>query len=347
MAQALVLEAPRQLRLETRPEVAPGPGEVRVRIGFGGICGSDLHYFLHGGFGKVRMRAPMILGHEVCGTVEAIGEGSDPALLGQQVAVNPSLACGRCPSCTEGRARFCEDMRFMGSAMRVPAIEGGFRETVICTAAQAVPFRGETLEEAALAEPLAVCLHAVAQATGPKGDLAGQHVLITGFGPIGALCLLVARHAGAARISVTDVAEASLKMARDLGADDTFNTAQPGALDALTAGRGAVDLTLECSAHPSAIADAIAATRPGGTVLQVGMLGAETTAPLTHVVTKELTYRGTFRFDQEFAQAVALIERRAIDVRPLISCRFPLDRADEAFAMAQDRSQAMKVLFAL
>ncbi|YCI06168.1 L-idonate 5-dehydrogenase (plasmid) [Ensifer sp. D2-11] len=343
MTKALVLEEPRKLRIESRNLQEPGPGELRVRIGYGGICGSDLHYFLHGGFGTVRMRGPMILGHEICGRVEAVGTGVGSARIGEMVAVNPSLNCGRCKHCVGGKPRFCEDMRFMGSAMRNPPIEGGFREHVVCTAAQAVPFVGAALEEAALAEPLAVCLHAVAQA----GDLRGKRVLITGFGPIGALCLLAARHAGAAEIVVTDVARAPLTLARKLGADATHDTSQPGALAALTRGSGEMHATFECSAHPAAIADAIAATSPCGTIVQVGMLGAETTAPLTHVVTKELNFRGTFRFDVEFEQAVRLISERHIDVRPLISQRFPLAEAEKAFALAQDRSQAMKVLLDL
>lgn len=343
MTKALVLDQPRKLRIENRALPDPGPGEMRIRIGYGGICGSDLHYFLDGGFGKVRMRGPMVLGHEICGTVEAVGEGVDPSRIGEAVAVDPSLSCGACHQCRAGRPRFCEDMRFMGSAMRNPPVEGGFREHVTCTAGQAVPFTGAALEEAAVAEPLAVCLHAVRQA----GDLQGKRVLITGFGPIGALCLLAARHAGAAEIIVTDVAKAPLELALRLGADAAYDSSRPNALDGLTGGRGKMDVTLECSAHPAAIADALAATGPCGTIVQVGMLGAETTAPLTHVVTKELNFRGTFRFDVEFAQAVRLIAERRIDVRPLISQRFPLSEAEAAFAIAQDRAQAMKVLFDL
>ncbi|WAP66776.1 L-idonate 5-dehydrogenase [Jiella pelagia] len=343
MSTTLILDAPRQLRIESRPIGVPGPGEIRVRIAYGGICGSDLHYFLLGGFGKVRMRGPMVLGHEICGTVEAVGEGVDAGRIGQSVAVNPSLACGTCEECRAGAPRFCTDMRFMGSAMRNPPIEGGFREHVVCRAEQGVPFASDALEEAAMAEPLAVCLHAVGQAP----DLSGKRVLITGFGPIGALCLLAARHAGAAEIVVTDVAEASLDLARRIGADQALESSRPGALDAQTAGRGRIDVSFECSAHPSAIADVIAATRPRGTIVQVGMLGAETTAPLTHVVTKELNFRGSFRFDAEFARAVDLIATRGIDVRPLISARFRLADADSGFALAQDRSRAMKVLFDL
>ena len=343
MSKALVLEQPGVLRMESRDRPDPGPGELRVKIAYGGICGSDLHYFLHGGFGKVRMRAPMILGHEICGIIDAVGDGVTPSRLGESVAVNPSLACGACSECHRGAPRFCEDMRFMGSAMRTPLIEGGFQDHVICKSEQGVTFKSDALEEAALAEPLAVCLHAIAQAP----DLAGKRVFITGFGPIGALCLLIAKKAGAAEVIVTDVAEEPLILARKLGAGQAIDTRTPGALDPITAGRGQIDASFECSAHPSAITDTIAATRPGGTIVQVGMLAAETTAPLTHVVTKELNFRGTFRFDVEFAKAVEMIAKREIDVRPLVSQYFPLEDAEAAFALAQDRSKAMKILFAL
>ncbi|WP_076523846.1 zinc-binding dehydrogenase [Paracoccus saliphilus] len=156
-----------------------------------------------------------------------------------------------------------------------------------------------------------------------------------------------ARHAGVAEIIVTDVARAPLELAESLGANGAYDSSQSAALGELTNGGGEMDLTLECSAQPAAIADAIAATGPCGTIVQVGMLGTETTAPLTHVVTKELNFRGTFRFDVEFPQAVRLIAERHIDVRPLISRRFPLAEAEAAFAMAQDHGRAMKVLFDL
>lgn len=341
--KTLVLELPGVLKVETRDRPEPGPGEVRVRIAFGGICGSDLHYYLHGGFGTVRMREPMVLGHEISGTVDAVGAGVTNVSPGQLVAVNPSNPCGSCPNCKDGASRFCDDMRFMGSAMRNPPVQGGFREYITCTAAQAVPYDGDNIEEAALAEPLAVCLHAVAQAPGIRGG----RVLITGMGPIGALCVLASRHAGAAEIIVTDITDAPFDLARRLGADRTINVTAPGALDAETAGRGNIDVTLECSGHHSAIANALAATRPRGTVVQVGMLPATVEVPLNAVVTKELNFRGTFRFDAEFDRAVGLIASREIDIRPLISARFPLEQGEEAFATAQDRNKAMKVLLAV
>ncbi|WP_323015837.1 L-idonate 5-dehydrogenase [Devosia sp.] len=339
--KALVLQEPHRLTIEDRPIPEPGPGEVRVRIHRGGICGSDMHYFHHGGFGVVRMKAPMVLGHELAGVVDATGAGVTAVTEGDRVAVNPSLACGACAYCRAGMPRQCSDMRFMGSAMRDPHVDGGFREYVVVTEQQAVPVGdGIGLDEAAVCEPLAVCLHAVSQ--GP--DLSGKRVLVTGFGPIGALTLLAARHAGAASVSATDVAAGPLALAGQLGAAASYDVSVPGALAEEEKDRGRFDVVFECSGHPSAVQSALAVTRPGGSIVQVGILPDQMTLPFNPLVTKEITYRGTFRFDREFNQAAALISSRAIDVRPIISGTFPFTEADAAFAFAQDRQRAIKVM---
>lgn len=339
--KALVLLEPHRLVMEDRLRPEPGAGEVRVRIHRGGICGSDMHYFHHGGFGTVRMKAPMVLGHELSGIVDAVGEDVTAITPGTAVAVNPSLACGQCDYCRMGAPRQCSDMRFMGSAMRNPHVDGGFREYVIVTEQQAVPVGNEIgLEEAAVCEPLAVCLHAVSQAP----DLTGRRVLVTGFGPIGALTFLAARHAGAAAVSATDIAAGPLALARRLGAEKTYDVSQPNALAEEEKDRGCFDVVFECSGHPSAVKAALAVTRPGGAIVQVGILPDEMTLPFNPLVTKEIAYRGTFRFDSEFNRAAELIARRAIDVRPIISATFPFTQADAAFSFAQDRQKAIKVM---
>jgi len=138
-ARALVIHAPHDLRVEPREVPAPGPGEVRVRIRRGGICGSDLHYHRHGGFGTVRLKHPMVLGHEVAGEVEAVGEGVTRVSPGDRVAVNPSRPCGTCRFCQKGLQNHCTDMRFYGSAMRDPHVDGAFREVLTTTEAQCEP----------------------------------------------------------------------------------------------------------------------------------------------------------------------------------------------------------------
>lgn len=338
--RAVVIHAPKDLRIDNYPDPAPGPGEVRVKIANGGICGSDLHYYHHGGFGVVRIQQPMALGHEIAGVVAAVGDGVTGVKSGTRVAVNPSRPCGACLHCQEGMRNQCLDMRFLGSAMRFPHVQGGFREFITIDATQAVPIADKlSLAEAAIAEPLAVCLHAGKQA----GPLLGKRVLITGCGPIGALMILVSRFGGAAEIVVTDVADAPLAVAKKLGATHAINVAtNANALDPWRAGKGVFDTLFEASGNQAALRTALDVLRPGATLVQLG-LGGEMTLPINTIVAKELQLRGTFRFDPEFELAVRLMGEGLIDVKPLITATMPFENAVAAFELASDRSQSMKV----
>jgi L-idonate 5-dehydrogenase len=196
------------------------------------------------------------------------------------------------------------------------------------------------MTEAAFAEPLSVCLHAVRQA----GPLMGKRVLVSGCGPIGALCVLVARHGGARDVVVTDLLDEPLTVVRSLGADRTINVAeQADGLAEYGRDKGTFDVVLEASGAGSAIAAALSAARPGAVIVQLGLGGAETALPLNTLVAKEVTLRGTFRFHEEFAWAVEFIAQRRIDVRPLLSAVLPLSEARRAFDLASDRKQSMKV----
>lgn len=342
--KAVVIHAPHDLRLDDWEVEAPGLGQVQVRIGAGGICGSDLHYYHHGGFGTVRIRQPMVLGHEIAGTVAAVGPSVTSMAPGDLVAVSPSAPCGHCRYCREGMPNQCLDMRFYGSAMRTPHVHGGFREVLTCREAQAHKLPpGTDLAEAAFAEPLAVCLHAGRQA----GPLLGKRVLVSGCGPIGALSVLVARHGGAREVVVTDLLDEPLALARRLGADTTVNMAADGdGLAPFSEGKGTFDVVFEASGAGPALAAAAGAARPGATVVQLGLGGATTAVPLNLFVSKELTLRGTFRFHEEFGWAADFIAGRRIDVRPLLTATLPMDRAREAFDLASDRKRAMKVQLA-
>jgi L-idonate 5-dehydrogenase len=342
--RAVVAHAAKDLRVETVPDAPPpGPGEVRVKIAAGGICGSDMHYYRHGGFGVVRIKEPMILGHEIAGTVAELGEGVAGLKVGDKVAVNPSSPCGKCSYCQRGTRNQCLDMRFLGSAMRMPHVQGGFRETMTVAAAQAVKVPEHvSLAEAAVCEPLAVCLHAGNQA----GPLMGRRVLVTGAGPIGALAVVVARLGGAVEVVATDIADAPLAIAKKLGASETVNTAKdPTALDGWKADKGHFDVLFEASGNQQALVAAFDVLRPGAVIVQVG-LGGEMTLPVNTIVAKEFQMRGTFRFDREFELAVQLLAEKLIDVKPLITATLPFGSAVEAFELAGDRSQSMKVQLA-
>lgn len=328
------------LKVETQDFAQPGAGEVLLRMAAGGICGSDLHYYQDGGFGPVQVREPIISGHEASGYVEALGDGVTGLEVGALVAVNPSQPCGTCPHCAIGQPIHCHDMRFMGSAMRLPHEQGMFRDWLVVPAKQCFSFTGDTTPaEAACAEPLAVCLHAVAQA----GDLKGKRVLVTGAGPIGLLTVAAARYAGTAEVVVTDLADAALSRAPSMGASRVINVAKdPQGLAPYQEGKGTFDVVFDCSAAGPALRSAFSAIKPRGTLVQVGVTG-DITIPLNSLVGKEIVWRGSQRFDQEFAVAVQLISSRMIDVRPIISHAFPLENAVEAFEQAGDRSVACKV----
>ena len=341
MSLAVVIHAPHDLRVEPREVPALAPTQVEVRVGAGGICGSDLHYFHDGGFGAVRIREPMVLGHEIAGTIAAVGSGVTRLREGDRVAVNPSLPCGACRYCLAGLANHCLEMRFYGSAMRFPHVHGGFRERLVAEERQCVALEPDLpLENAAFAEPLAVCLHAVSRA----GPLLGARVLVTGAGPIGMLTLMAARHAGAAEVTITDVAEAPLGLARRLGADRAIDVAaHPDAMRPFEADKGAFDVLFEASGNPAALRQGIACLRPRGVAVLIGIGGGEAPVALNTVVAKEIELRGTFRFDAEFAWAVEAIAAGRIDPSPLLTESVPLSRAREAFELASDRTRAMKV----
>ena len=190
-----------------------------------------------------------------------------------------------------------------------------------------------------MAEPLSVVLHACRRA----GDLLGKKVLVTGCGPIGTLAILAARAAGAARIVATDLSENALEYAALVGADQTINMAtDAAALDAYSEGKGSFDVLFECSGAPQALAAGIAAMRPRGVVMQLG-LGGDMSIPMMAVTAKELDLRGSFRFHEEFATAIALMRAGRLDVKPLISHTMKLEEAQAAFELASNRDQAMKV----
>jgi L-idonate 5-dehydrogenase len=337
----LVIHAPHDLRVSEQDAGEIGPGQVMVKVGMGGICGSDLHYFHQGGFGTVRLQEPMVLGHEVAGTVAAVGAGVLDLKIGDKVAVNPSQPCGTCKFCLEGLPNQCLDMRFYGSAMRVPHVQGAFRNLLLCNAVQCVAVASHIpLQLAALAEPFSVGLHAVSRA----GSLLGKRVLVSGCGPIGVLAIAAARVHGAAEIVATDVVQAPLAVASALGATCAINVAQDaGWVQRYSANKGSFDVMLECSGNERALRSGLEVMRPRGTVVQLG-LGGDVSIPQNMVVAKELSICGSFRFHAEFALAVRLINEGRVDLSPVISHTLPMAQAQAAFELASDRQRAMKVL---
>jgi L-idonate 5-dehydrogenase len=338
--KTITIHAPGDLRIDDCQEETPGPGQVEVAVAAGGICGSDLHYYRHGGFGAVRIREPMILGHEAAGIVRSIGEGVTTVSAGDLVAINPSRPCGHCDYCQHGLQNHCRNMLFYGSAMRFPHVQGAFRERLIAEASQCVVLpAGTSIHEATFAEPFAVALHAVAQA----GPLIGRRVIVTGCGPIGALVIVAARLHGAAEIVATDIVEEALAKASLVGADRVIDVARdPQSLADYAAGKGSFDILFEASGNAAAIRSGLDLLRPRGILVQIGN-GDDVSLPPSLVVAKELDIRGSFRFHEEFALAAALIGAARVDLKPLLTHVLPFQNAKEAFDLAGDRARAMKV----
>ncbi len=336
--KSIVIHAAKDLRIEEQVADKPGPGQVQIKLAMGGICGSDLHYYNHGGFGAIRLREPMVLGHEVSGFIGAVGAGVTRLKVGQLVAVSPSRPCHDCKFCHAAMYNHCLHMRFYGSAMPFPHIQGAFREVLVADASQCAIAEGLTAGEAAMAEPLAVCLHAVKRA----GPMLGKSVLVTGCGPIGILCILAARRAGADGVVATDLSDFTLGMAHKAGADATINMiSNAAALAEYARDKGTFDVLFECSGAAAALTAAVPAMRPGGTIIQLG-LGGDMTLPMQAMTAKELSLKGSFRFHEEFLTGVRLMQKGLIDVKPFITHTFTVDEAVAAFEMAGDRSRAMK-----
>lgn len=332
-----VIHGAGDLRVDELPEPVAGPGEAVVAVRYGGVCGSDLHYWRHGGVGDFMLREPMVLGHEIVGTVVSYGTGAGGPEAGSPVAVHPATPCGRCPECLDGRAQVCRDTRYLGSAARVPHVQGGFASRVAVPSGQlrALP-EGLGLRRAALAEPLSVALHAVRRA----GAVRGRHVLVTGAGPIGCLVVAALRAGGAAAVTVTDLLPRALEFAAAAGATTLVRAGDP-----TDPGQPEeVDLAIEASGSAAGLDTCLRAVRRGGTVVQLGMLPPGMSPFAGNlVVSREIELRGALRFDAEFDEAIGLLGREEL-FDALVSAVVPVEQADEAFALAGDRTRSCKVL---
>lgn len=340
------------LRWTDSPLAELASDQVRIRFGAGGICGSDLHYYRHGKSGDFVLSAPLVLGHEVSGTVEEVGADVGGLVAGDMVAVNPARPCGECANCQRGRANICDDIFFMGSASRTPHMQGGFSQYFDVRVEQCFKLsKGTQLEAAALTEPLAVALHAVERAAAASAasglaasstDGRGLDIAVFGAGPIGLMILLALRHAGAQQVTLIDIDDMPLSLAEGLGATAIVNSMRGGTAALRSSG---FDLAIEASGSPAGLADALQSLRKGGALVQVGNLPAGTVAvPMNLIMSKELSVLGTFRFNVEFATAAELISSGTIDVSPIITARVPLAEADRGFRLALDRTTNVKVI---
>ena len=333
----VVAHAAKDLRVEDIGEPTPADDEAIVEIAYGGVCGSDLHYFSHGAAGASILREPMILGHEVAGTVIAAAvDGSGPA-VGTRVAVHPLTALGEgVTPWPEDRPNLAPASTYLGSAMHLPHTQGGFARRVALPTRllHAVP-DSLSLQQAALAEPATVAWHGLERA----GDVRGKRVAVIGSGPIGLLVIAAAKHHGAAEIIATDLHELPRTLAAGLGAR-AIDARDADAIAALHA-----DVVIESSGTVPGLHAAISAAVRGGTVVMLGLQRAgDIEAPIATAITRELTLTGSFRFAGEFDQVIAALADGSLDVTGIVTHVRPAQDAVAAFETAADASVSSKVL---
>ncbi|MEV4509943.1 alcohol dehydrogenase catalytic domain-containing protein [Dactylosporangium sp. NPDC049525] len=309
------------LRGGAEPRPVPADGMSLVRVTAVGICGSDLHWFTHGGIGDAQLRRPVVPGHEFAGVVHG------GPLHGHRVAVDPAIPCGRCARCREGFGNLCPAVRFSGHG----ELDGALREWMVWPTELLHPLPdGLTDTDGAMLEPLGVALHAF-----DLGHLRlGGSVAVVGCGPIGLLLVQLARFAGAARVVAMDPLAHRAEAARGFGADEAVPSGAPAALDGADA-----DVVFEVAGNDEAVHAAVSAARPGGRVVLVGIPDEDrTTFPAGTARRKGLTFAMCRRMNHAYPRAIDLVRRGRVDVTSLVTHRFPLTEAAEAFRTAVGRA---------
>lgn len=339
--KAVVVHGAGDLRLDELPDPSPRDGEVLVAVEWGGICGSDVAYWRNGASGTAVLKHPLVLGHEMAGRIAGTGRGVDGLQVGQAVTIHPATKVGDdvLPDRLAGRTNLYPQISYCGSAAFDPHTDGGFSELKVVRAEQIrVLPEGLGTDFGALAEPLAVAMHAVNRA----GDIRGRDVLVNGAGPIGSLVVAAAKYAGAGSVIAADVSPAALGIAAAVGADGIVNLAEGEELPT------DIEVCFEASGAPGALGPVLRATARGGTLVQVGNLsGSPVSAVLGDLVTREITWIGSYRFVDEITDAVAAMHD-GLDVGPLITHRYPIAQAVEAISVAADpASGSSKVLLQL
>ena len=315
--RAAVLVEPGRIEMAERRVPEPAAGEVLVRVGAVGVCGSDTHYYREGRIGEFVVDEPLILGHEAGGTIAAVGPGVPSHRVGQRVSIEPQRPDPDSAEARRGHYNLCPHMRFFAT----PPVDGALCDYVTIGAAFAHPIPDTMSDEAAaLCEPLSVAIAAISKAAASGGS----RVLVAGAGPIGIMVAQVARAYGATQIVVTDLDPGRRDLAQRFGATDALD---PRTDDVADLG---VDAFIDASGAPAAVAAGLSALRPAGRAVLVG-LGVEVMAlPVQLIQNRELTLTGVFRYANTWPIAIALVESRRVELDAMVTARYPLEKAAEA-----------------
>jgi L-iditol 2-dehydrogenase len=325
--KALLLSEYKNLSLQDLPQPVAGPDDVLIKVAACGICGSDVHGY-DGSTG--RRIPPIVMGHEAAGIVAAVGSAVRRFAVGDRVTFDSTVYCGACDFCRKGEVNLCDNRQVVGVSCGEYSRAGAFAEYVAVPERILYPLPPElSFAEAAMLEAVSVALHGV-HVSEVKG---GETALVIGAGMIGLLLLQAARAAGCSRIFVADIDATRLKLAADLGADQTLQLSGAELLSEilrLTEGRG-VDVVLEAVGRNETVGSAIDCVRKGGTVTLVGNITPQVTIPLQKVVSRQIRLQGSCASSGEYPEAMQLIAEGKIKVGPLITAVAPLTDGPEWF----------------
>ena len=317
------------LRIHEEPIPVAGEGEKLVHVKSVGVCGSDLHWFGEGSIGDAKLEHPLVLGHEMAGVTKD----------GQRVAIDPAMPCGHCEFCDHGHPNLCSNLIFAGHGKT----DGSLREWMAWSEKCLHPIPDSMSDaDGAMLEPLGVAIHTV-----DLGKVeAGMSVGVFGCGPIGLLIIQMARLSGAANIIATDKLPHRVEAARRFGADEAYlveDNSHLREIQAVTQGRG-VDISFEAAGAQEAVNDAFAAVRPGGRVILAGIPDDDRTSFSASIARRKgLTIKLVRRMKHTYPRAIELVSKGLVDVNSIVTHRFPLAEAREAFRVAE-RREGLKII---
>jgi len=330
--RAIYLEKEKLLKEKDIPIPKYKSNQVLVKVKSVGICGSDMHYWIHGKIGKFIVEKPMILGHEVAGEIVELGDEVKDFKKGDMVVIEPGVPCGKCWYCTNGRYNLCPDMTFFAT----PPVDGALCEYIAHDSQYVFKIpEGIDADVATLVEPLAVGTHA----TRKVGVKLGDKVLIYGSGVIGLCCMIAAKEAGASEVSVVDIRDDRLEVARKFGANEIVNVKNNSAR------AGYYDIAYECTGVQDSLIDAGRTVRAGGNIVLIGLGQSSTqSAPIVDFIINEQNLISVFRYAHVFPTALNIIAKNKDVFKQMITHSFNIDQAEKAFITARDDKTAIKVI---
>ncbi|WP_260445556.1 NAD(P)-dependent alcohol dehydrogenase [Metabacillus elymi] len=339
--KAAVMNKPFDIEIQEISVPQVHDDEVLVKVMAVGVCGSDIHYYEHGKIGRYVVEKPIILGHECAGIVAKVGENVTKVKVGDRVAIEPGITCGRCEYCKEGRYNLCPDVQFLAT----PPVNGAFVQYIKHREDFLFPIPDElSFEEAALVEPFSVGIHAAKRSNLKPGST----VAIMGMGPVGLTAIAAVKAFGAANIIVTDLENNRLEAAKKLGATHVINVLEQDPNEEIlkiTNGKG-VDVAFETAGNPKALQSALKAVKRGGKMAIVGLPPQDEiglNVPL--IADNELDIFGIFRYSNTYPQGIEFLQGQNIELKSLITDRFMLEETKEAMERARlNKKASLKVM---